>query len=465
MRLSLTLGALALAVPGLSGANELMKVYDLARQNDKTFQAAVHAHDASVEARPKARSALLPQVSAGYDFTREGSRYDRDEFNVLSTNPTDPSQDIRRPEYYTNKGFNVTLHQSIIDWSAITRYRQSSDLVALAETQLVDAQQQLALRVAQGYFDVLAAADTLRSSNAQNTAVGRQLEQGRKRFEVGLSAITDVQEAQASYDRTVAQQIADQQALDSARQGLMVITGVQDNPIVPLQDDIPLPSPDPTRVTDWIAAARDGNPQLLGAKLVADSADRDVEIAWAAHLPTLGLQLQYQDATLGQLFDVGQSRESATLQLRVPIFSGLGTQSDVRRYTATREQRLAEYEGTQRGVERTVRDAYQGVIAGAARVKALKQAVLSSTTALEASETGLQVGARTQVDVLAAQQSLYAAQRDYFKSRYDYLLAVLRLKAAAGRLNIQDLAELDRLLINGPAVPPAPMPPAQPTPG
>ena len=135
------------------------------------------------------------------------------------------------------------------------------------------------------------------------------------------------------------------------------------------------------------------------------------------------------------------------LQLNVPIFSGFATQSGVRAAKATHDQREAEYKAKQRGIDKQTRDAYQGVLAGAAQVKALKQAVLSSTTALEASETGLTVGARTAVDVLNAQQQLYSAQRNYSKARYDYLLSVLRLKASAGRLGANDLAEVDRLLI------------------
>jgi len=171
-----------------------------------------------------------------------------------------------------------------------------------------------------------------------------------------------------------------------------------------------------------------------------------VAIARSRHLPTLGLQGQYSDSEAGGLY-TSKKTTDVTLQLLVPIFAGGATQSGVRSAAATHEQRLSQYEATKRLVDKQARDAYQGVVAGAAAVKAYKQAVVSSSTALEASETGLQVGARTAVDVLNAQQQLYAALRTYSKSRYDYLLSVLTLKSAAGRLGAQDLAEIDRLLV------------------
>lgn len=438
MRYRHLLLCLAFAAPAAS-ANELMRVYDLAVQNDPALAAAAHGRDAGLEARPGARAALLPQLAASYGYTsqtEEGSE----------SFAGSPAQPFERDG--SSDAITVTLSQTIFNWEAIQTWRQSGDQVALAEAGYRAAEQGLALRLAETYFGVLAAADNLRSAEAENKAIERQLEQAKKRFEVGLSAITDVQEAQARYDLTVATQILAQQALASAKEGLATITGQASDSFVALQEDIPLPAPDPADVDLWVKGARENNLELLSAKLNADIAGKGVSIAAARHYPTVSAQAQYQDASSdGSRFSGDFETESYGFQVDVPIFSGGATQAAVRAADATHEQRKSEYEGKKRQIDRQTRDAYQGVLAGAATVKALKQAVLSNTTALEASETGLQVGARTAVDVLNAQQQLYSAQRNYSKSRYDYLLNVLRLKSSAGRLGANDLAEIDRLLI------------------
>lgn len=422
-------------------ANNLMRVYDLAVQNDATFRASQHARDAAVEARPQARAALLPQITGAYNYG-ESTETGTESFQGQ------PETAIDRDS--SNSGLSVSLNQALFDWEAFQRLRQSGEQVALAETTFRAASQDLILRVAEAYFGVLSAADALRSTDAENKAVERQLEQARRRFEVGLSAITDVQEAQARYDLTVANVIQAQQALDVAKEALAEITAEPLTGVDSLQDDFPLPIPNPPDIGAWVASARDANLDLLIAQYNRDIAGRDVGIARARHLPTVGASAQYSDNDSdGSRFSGESETESFGVQVNVPIFAGGATQSGVRQALATRSQRESEYEGTRRLVERNTRDAYQAVVTGAARVKAFKQAVLSNTTALEASETGLEVGTRTAVDVLNAQQQLYLAERNYYQSRYDYLLAVLRLKSAAGKLNSQDLAEIDRLLVKG----------------
>lgn len=429
---------LALAAPA-APANELIRVYDLAVQNDPTLAAAAHQRDAGLEAKPQARAAFLPQISASYGRNKETSE-GTESFAGLPETSFDRDGDA--------DATTLTLNQTVFSWEAIQALRQSSDQVALAETGYRAAEQGLVLRLAEAYFGVLSAADNLRSADAENKAVERQLEQAKKRFEVGLSAITEVQEAQARFDLTTASLLAAEQALVSAKEGLATITGQSSDRFVSLQEDIPLPAPDPADVNAWVSAARENNLELLSAKLSSDIASKGVEIARARHYPTVGAQAQYQDASSeGSRFSGDSKTKTVGVQLNVPIFSGGATQSGVRSAQATYEQRQSEYEAKKRAIDKQTRDAYQGVLTGAAQVKAFKQAVLSNTTAVEASETGLQVGARTAVDVLNSQQQLYAAQRNYSKSRYDYLLNVLRLKASAGRLSSRDLAEVDRLLV------------------
>lgn len=422
-------------LPAVAGANELLTVYDRALTRDATLQAAGHARDAAAQAYPQARAALLPQLSAGYGYAYTDSETE------LQGQPPQTRDG-------TNRSLDVTLNQALFDWSAFQQLDQASQQVALADSQYAAARQDLALRVAQAYFGVLSANDTLRSATAENEAVGRQLEQAKERFEVGLSAITDVQEAQARFDLTVAQLIDAERAVQAANEALVEITGARAAGVSQLQDEIPLPAPAPADSAAWVDAAREGNLALLGSRYIVAAAEAGVKVARGAHLPTVGARASYSDSTSETgVFPADTTQESYGVQVTLPLFSGLAVQSRVHQARSTLEQRRSELDGTVRNVERQTRDAYQAVVAGAARTKALKQAVVSSRTALEASETGLEVGTRTAIDVLNAQQQLYLAERNYLQARYDYLLAVLTLKAVAGRLGRDDLAEIDALLV------------------
>lgn len=431
-------------------ANALLDVYQQALANDKTYAAAQFARDAALQARPLARAALLPQLGAQGTYTRNDNErsFSTEEFGV-------PGGTVTQETESNTKAWSVSLTQALFDWAAIQRYQQSGDQLALAETGFRAAQQDLILRVATAYFNVLAAADTLRFSQAENQAVGRQLEQSKQRFEVGLSAITDVQEAQARYDLTVASLITAETSLASARRVLAETTGGTDEATAAVPEDVPLAGPDPQTPATWIEAARKDNLNVLSARLQGEIAKKDVRIARSGHLPTLSLGASYtdNDASDTQIDGVDSPSESKgnAIQLiaRLPLFAGGATQANVRAAASTSSQRQAQLESAVRTAERTTGDAYQGVLSGIARVKAFKQAVVSSKTALEASEVGLQVGARTSIDVLNAQQQLYAAERDYARARYDYLLSVLQLKQSAGRLGEADLAEIDRLLVGG----------------
>lgn len=422
----------AFLAPSLASANELLRIYDLAAQNDTQLRAASSARDAALEAKPIARGALLPQLNAN------GSVAIQDQEQTTANGTTTSNETVT--------SYAADLTQTLFNREQWLRLRQTDDRTALAQAQYRSAVQALALRTTEAYFNILAAADNLRFANAENNAIERQLELAKKRFEVGLSAITDVQEAQARFDLTVALGIEAEQALASAREALAEITGPAKLTIQPLKEDFPLQGPDPDSINDWLKAASESNLDLLAAEITSEIAGKDIKISSSRHLPTVAAQGSYQKNESGGFF-----RESETTQIgvgvNVPIFAGGSTQANVRAARSIHEQRLAELEGTRRQVERRTRDAYQGVIAGVSRVKARKQAVLSNTTALEAAEVGLEVGARTAVDVLSAQRELYSTQRDYARARYDYLLNVLRLKSAAGQLSQQDLIEIDTLLV------------------
>lgn len=425
-------------LPLTAQANDLLRIYDLALHNDAVIAAAEHARDAATEAKPQALAAVLPQINAGYGKTRT---YQDTTYGTPS--PFTPSGS----NAFTSSALTVSLNQTLFDLAAFQNLARADDQAALAVAGYQSVEQALILRTASAYFNVLAATDNLRSSSAQKHAVEQQLEQSQKRFEVGLSAITDVQEAQARSDLANAQVIADQQSLDIAKQSLTEIINAPVGTLQSFQEDFPLPSPDPANAETWVKNAEAGNYDVLMAQLNAEIARRTVNIAWSQHLPTIGLQGQYADSDRNGNASVDQTQKAIGAQITIPIFSGGATQSAVRQADYTYQQRQSQLESAKRSTQTQTRNAYQGVLTGAARVKALKQAVVSSSTALDASQVGLQVGARTSIDVLNAQQQLYSAQRDYAKSRYDYLLSVLNLKAAAGKLAQRDLAEMDRLLV------------------
>ena len=440
MRFLNSLFMAALIAPPVASANELTQVYDLALKNDPTLRAAHGARTQAVETAPQARGALLPQVVG------QGNVDQGDQTTKLNDDPPQDSE-------FDSQQLTLSLQQALFDAAAWNRWQQASAVATAARANYGIAEQSLVLRAAEAYFTLLGAADSVRFADAEKQAVERSLELAKKRFEVGLSAITDVQEAQARYDLTVAQMIEAEQVFDIAKVLVTEITAAPVTRIVPLRDEIPLLGPNPDNVNDWLKAAAEGNLSIVVARATLEAAEQGVDLARSGHYPTLNLVGTYRDsrdesfnAFFNQQFEQQIDATSIGLSLRVPIFAGFSTVAGVNSAKGLREQREAELEAQRRAVERSTRNAYQGVIAGVARVKALKQAVLSNTTALEASEVGLEVGARTAIDVLNAQRELYRAQRDYARSRYDYLLNILRLKALAGQLVRRDLVEIDALL-------------------
>lgn len=439
--------AVLASLAGNARAGALLDIYTQAETNDKTLLAAGFQRDALLESRPQALSALLPQVNGQGTYTIQENTSSYSTARFGSPQP----ETITQKNEVTERGLSLSLSQAVFDWAAFTRLKQSSTQLLLAETGYQAAQQDLIFRTAQAYFNVLIALETLRAAEAQTAAIGRQLEQSKQRFEVGLSAITDVQDAQARSDLALAQQIQAQTALTAARRAITQITGAMENKVVPVREDMPLAGPDPQTPEVWTEAARTANLAVLSAELTKTISEADVKIARSRHLPTVGITAGYTDTSGDTTTDGRKSpTESDGTQiqatLNIPIYAGGAIASGVRAANATLGQRQAEYDNTVRTAERNAGDAYQNVIAGISSVKAFKASVTSTRTALEASEVGLQVGTRTAVDVLNAQQLLFAAESSYAQARYNYLLSVLQLKQAAGRLKPADLAEIDRLV-------------------
>jgi outer membrane protein len=426
--------ALAVALTPALAQESLSGVYLRAIDYDATLAAAAYQRDAATYATPLARSALLPQLGANGNYTYSDSETE------LAGQPTQTREG-------TNRNISVALEQSVFNLAAFRQFDQSKQQVALAEAQYALVSQTLIERAATGYFNVLAAQDFLRFARAENEAVGRQLDQAKERFEVGLAAITDVQEAQARFDLTQATIIDAERQVRVSELSLAEIAGNGISGLRPLQETIPLPAPSPSDPDLWTETALNNNLTLLSAHHAVDIANSDVGINRAARMPTVSARADYTNGRSETgVFPADSTSTSVGLQFSVPIFSGLAVSSRIDQSRSVLSQREAELLSQQRLVERDVRDAFQTVNSNAARVKALEQAVRSSRTALEASETGLEVGTRTAIDVLDAQQLLYSAERNAAQARYAYLLSVLRLKAAAGQLQLSDLREFDQYL-------------------
>jgi len=341
--------------------------------------------------------------------------------------------------------------------------RQADKQVAQAEADYRAAQQDLMIRVATTYFDVLAAQDSLESEQAAKEAIGRQLEQATKRFEVGLIAITDVQEAQSGFDQAIAAEILAKRNLATAKEFLREIIGETPTELWGPQEEIPLISPAPAIEAEWVDMALQQNLSLLSSEIGAEIARDTVSFQRSGHWPSLEIQGSYNGSDaegnratgrlnpttniveLGpaQINDRDNQGFDISLQLQFPIFSGGNVSSQTKQ--ATYEYRAARerYQRTARQTERETRDAYLGVVSEIARVKALKQAKASAQTALEATEAGFDVGTRTTVDVLEQRRQLFLADVNYARSRYDYIINVLRLKQAAGNLIADDIVEVN----------------------
>jgi outer membrane protein len=456
-----------------AAAKDLVGVYEDALQSDPQIRQADANRLASREARPQAWAALLPQISGALSRSQDTQDGSRGNIDRVTGIPIAGSEPFGLSS--TSKAWSLNLRENLFSWSSWMTVKQADIQVVQAEATYQAAQQNLILRVAQAYFNVLSALDGLQANQASLEAISRQLDQANKRFEVGLIAITDVQEAKAARDTAAAAVIAAKRTLATAGDQLSEITGQKYDALNKPGDDMPLNTPQPASEDEWVTVSLEQNVSLLSSRLAADIARENVKIAFGGHLPTLDVIASKSRTTTDQNESIPSlgppfSQNTAvndrqyTLQLTVPLFSGGLTQSRVRQsqylWIAAKEQVVQ----SSRATERQARDAYLGVISGIARVQALRQALESSQTALKATEAGYDVGTRTAVDVLNARRILVQAQTDYAVSRYDYIVSVIQLRLAAGNLSRSDVTEVNKwLAVSAPAVPAQPIqPPAQP---
>mgnify|MGYP001162464138 FL=1 len=413
----------------------LADVYELALKNDPLLKAAEATYRAGKENRTQGIAGLLPTLSVGG-----------------STNWNEYRVEEQIIDQYNSNSYLASLNQPIFRLDKWFQFERGTALSEAASAEFAYQQQETMIRVASAYFNVLNSIDSLNAARAEEKAIGRQKDLAKKRFDVGLAAITEVQETQAAFDLTVVSRIAREAQLDSARESLTSIVGRDIKLLSPLSENFEISLPDPLDRESWVSLGLKNNYQLKAAKLQRDAAQASARSTASNHLPQIDLVGRVSKSTSKQgkfggfiqnpLFGVEQDTRQYSIQFNLPLYAG-GAISSARRqayanYDRSKEQAIY----AERSTVRDVRSNHFGVQTQVANVTARKQALASAESALEATQIGYEVGTRNTVDLLDAQKRLFQAQRDYASSRYDYIISMLRLKASVGSLSPKDLMNI-----------------------
>jgi len=433
--------ALLAALPLSAAAEDLLQVWRDAMSYDAVYSAARHAHEAGREKGPQGLALLLPSLNLTGSASRTRSEVD-------SRDPAVSPSSLRYPE---QGGFTLTLTQPLFRYQSWIQYQQGDVQVRQAEATFGQAYQDLVVRVAQAYFDVLAAQDTLALVRAQKEAIAEQLAQAKRNFEVGTATITDTHEAQARFDLSGAQEIAAQNDLESKRRALQLLTGKEHAQLKPLRPDIRLTPPNPPNMQAWVELAEKQSYSVLVQEASAEIAALEARRNRAAHLPTLDAFARHGLTGASATTESSVGRDTTTtvigLELNMPLFAGGGLNSREREAAALSLKAKDDLESARRNAALAARQNFLAVMNGIAQVGALEQALVSSQSALDSNKLGYEVGVRINIDVLNAQQQLFSTRRDLAVARYNTITNQLRLKAAAGSLREEDVAEVNRALV------------------
>ncbi len=454
---------------------DLLDVYQRALQNDPQLKEAEANRLAALESKPQAIAALLPQINGSAQVSRERDEGPNNFTESESLGPGTPpivvADNFSGTTTTTNHVYRADLKQNLFNWQNWVALKTADSTVAQAEADYQAAKEDLIARVAQRYFDVLSAEDDLEAQQGALKSVQRQLDQAESRYQIGLIAVTDVEEARAAHDSSVAAVIEAKRTLATNQELLREITGEGFDWLARPTEPFELPNPDPLSADQWVNMALQQNLSLVSSRLAADIARENISSAEGGHYPTLDLvgsrfktmndsNSVYPDGSFAENSYLDQNSRSIGLQLTFPLYSGGYVSSQVRKAVYLHRAAKERLERVARETERDARDAYLGVLSEISRVKALKRALESNTVALKATEGGYEAGTRTAVDVLESRRLWIQAQTNYSRSRYDYLINVLKLQQAAGILTDESLAHVNAWLKNtAPAAPSAPAAP------
>ncbi len=416
-------------------AQDLVQIYELALQSDTVLKQAEANRMAIGENEDQAIGKLLPtlDLSANHSWNR---------LNNTKSSPNFRGSGIQN---YWDNNFTLNLTQPLFRWNYWVELSQADNQIAQAEALYQDEIQNLMVRVAAAYFDILVAEESLTFTRAEKDAIGRQLEQAQERYNVGIISMVDVYEARAAFDKVKADEIKTQNELDNNKERLREIVGQIELDLLGLNQSLPLNKPDPDDLNAWGKIAENQNLKVLAALNAAEVARKTIDIQRSGHYPTVDIVGAYGVTDNNSSFGLRGDQERVGVQLNLPLFAGGSVNSRTRQAHYRHEQAKEKLNETRRAVERQVKDAYRGVIASISQVNALQAALTSMQSSLEATEAGLEVGTRTMIDVLASQRNLYEAKRNYARVRYDYLLNGLKLKQSSSTVNAQDLAAINQL--------------------
>lgn len=422
-----------------AGAADLVNIYQLARNSDPVYSAARASWQAAQEKLPQGLAGLLPQA------TLSGST----QFNDRDLRFRNPALTGSQGQFNSNSA-SLSVSQPLFRRQNLVAYDQGKTQVALADAQLAFAGQDLILRVSQAYFDVLLAGATLSFTEAQKTAIAQQLAQARRNFEVGNATITDTHDAQARYDLVTAQEIAARNDLEVKNRALEQLIG-RTAPLLagPGKRFVPQP-PVPNAMDQWVERARTSSLPVRIAQDNLTFATQEVARNRGGHYPTVDAFASYTESGSGSGIQGGSGTDTTSkvigLQLSIPLYQGGGINSRVREALANEEKARQDLENARRSAELAARSGYLGVTSGLAQIRALEAALVSSQSSLDSTILGQEVGVRTQVDVLNAQQQLFSARRDLAQARFNYIVSLLRLESSVGDLNEDDVQRVNAWL-------------------
>jgi outer membrane protein len=428
------LTVLLMTATGAAHAANLGDIYKLARQHDPIYASAYASYKAGLEKLPQTQALLCPTIGLNANVQHVES---------------DSSLTTGGSKSYNPYGFGLSLQQPLYRKQNLATYEQGKLQVMLAESQLKVAEQDLILRVAKAYFDVLQAQDNVGTSEAKKNAIAEQLAQAKFSFDVGAATITDTHEAQARFDLAAAQEIAARNDLEVKRQALEKLIGASAPKLAVLSGDVKSPDPQPNDIETWVRQSQENGLAVVAGRTAEEIARQEVVKQRAGGLPTLDLVASYNDSRNGVSGSVTKiDSQSAVLgvQLAWAFYQGGAVEARVREAQANHEKARFDLDNATAQAALDARNAFLGVVSGNARSKALAQAVVSTESQLQSTKLGLEVGVRTRVDVLNAQQQLYAAQRDLAAARYEAIKSGLSLKAATAALTEADLAAWDAFL-------------------
>jgi len=440
-RLITALGFALCVIPTIACAADLLAIYRDAQSADAIYAAARASYAAGQEKLPQGLSGLLPTVTAAGN-----TQYNDRDIQFRGNVPGFVSGSTR----FNSNNLSVTATQPLFRYQNWITYEQAKNQVSQAEVAFLQVNQDLIIRVAQAYFDILLAENNVTLAAAQKTAFAEQLAQAKRNFEVGTSTITDANDAQARHDLAYSQEIAAQNDLEIKKQALRQIIGRVPPEIARFGNRFVPQLPSPNNMDQWVENGTSTSLQVKIAQSNLDISAQDVTKNRSGHLPTLDAVANYTDTGAGSGFQGGIGLDTTTkyigLQLAVPLYQGGFVNSKVREALANQEKARQDLENTKRSVALNTRAAFLGVTNGVAQIKALEAALISSQSSVDSTKLGQEVGVRTQVDVLNATQQLISTRRDYAQAIYTFAINVLKLKAAAGTLGEDDLAYVNQWL-------------------